>query len=410
MLADGRVESLTEPGSANAGPEDEVIDARGLIVSPGLIDPHVHLRDPGAPEAETIESGSNAAIAGGFTTVCCMPNTTPTLDSPEMIEYVRARAERSALCRVFAVGAVSVGRKGAELAEIGLMNDAGAVAFSDDGDGVASAGLQRRAFEAIAETGSVMMQHCQEPTLTVGSVMNAGPVALRMGLTGWPSVAETLMIERDIRLNGDIGCRYHVQHISAAESVEVVRRARQEGLPVTAEASPHHLLLTEEACEGYNTAAKMNPPLRRLEDVKALRLGVADGTITILATDHAPHTRQRKALEFDHAPFGIIGLETALPLYAKALIETGLIDWPALIRLMTINPARLCRLDAPPHRLGSLAPGSAADVTLIAPDRPWTITEACLAGKSNNTPFFGMEVKAAIAGVIVGGVVRSKNL
>ncbi|MFN0131619.1 MAG: dihydroorotase [Phycisphaerales bacterium] len=389
-------------------PADRVIDAEGLLVTPGLIDPHVHLREPGQEHKETLASGSHAAVAGGFTSVCCMPNTSPALDSPEMIGFIESRARASAACRVFAVGALTKGRKGEEPAEIALMAGAGAVGFSDDGDGIASAGMMARVLTAVKATGRALMQHCQEPTLTRGASMHAGPVATRLGLTGWPRVAEEVMIERDIRLNRAIGCRYHVQHISSGDSVDLIRRARAEGLPVSAEASPHHLLLTHEACDNYNTAAKMNPPLRESRDVEALRKGVADGTITVLATDHAPHTADEKALPFEEAPFGIIGLESALALYAEALVHSGVIDWPRLIALLTIEPARLCTLDKPADgrpALGGLAVGGPADVTLIDPEARWTFTGEHIKGRSCNTPFLGRPMRSRAVMTIVSGAI-----
>lgn len=383
---------------------DEVINAEGCLVTPGLIDPHVHLREPGQEHKETLASGSAAAVWGGFTTVCCMPNTTPALDTPELVRAVDQRAQETAVCRIFTVAAATRGRKGEELAEIELLARAGAVGYSDDGDCIASAGMMARVLAAVRPTGLAFMQHCQEPTMTRGASMHAGEIAVRLGLTGWPRAAEELIVERDIRLNLAIGCRYHVQHISSDESVELVRRARAEGQPVSAEASPHHLLLTHEACDGYNTAAKMNPPLREERDVQALREGVADGTITVLATDHAPHAAHEKALPFEEAPFGIIGLQTALPLYAEALVATGLISWPRLIALMTIEPARLCGLDA--RGLGALRVGGPADVTVIDPDLPWTIQADQLPGRSHNTPFAGRSVRGRAVATVVAGQVR----
>lgn len=392
----------------------ETIDCRDLILSPGLIDPHVHLREPGGEHKETIATGCAAAVEGGFTTVCCMPNTTPALDSPEIVEFIARRAEQAAAnpagatARVFSVAAATKGRKGEELAEIHLLTRAGAVGFSDDGDCVASAGMMARALTTIRPTGLAFMQHCQEPTLTKGSVMNSGALATRLGLAGWPAVAEDLIIERDVRLNRAIGCRYHVQHLSTAGAAEIVRRARAENQPVTAEASPHHLLLTEEACAGYDTRAKMNPPLRTERDVQALREAVADGTITILATDHAPHTEDEKAQPFDSAPFGIIGLETALALYAEALIQSRLIDWPRMIEMMTIQPARLCGLDG--RGLGSLRVGGPADLTVIDPDARWTISIGDLKGKCRNTPFLGREVRGrAVMTVVDGRIVMRRR-
>ncbi|MCE7974135.1 MAG: dihydroorotase [Leptolyngbya sp. PLA1] len=385
-------------------PAQRVIEADGLLVTPGLIDPHVHLREPGGEHKETLATGSAAAVAGGFATVCCMPNTSPALDTPEVLGFIRDRAAGTAICRVFPVAAVTRGRKGEELCEIDLLARAGAVGFSDDGDCVASAGMMARVFAAVARTGLAFMQHCQEPTLTRGASMHAGEVSTRLGLTGWPRVAEEIIIERDVRLSRASACRYHVQHISSGDSVEIVRRARKEGLPVTAEASPHHLLLTHDACDGYNTLAKVNPPLRESRDVAAIVKGVADGTLTVLATDHAPHTPDEKALPFEEAPFGLVGLETALPLYAEALVHSGAISWERLVRLMTLEPARLCGLDK--AGLGSLRVGGPADVTLIDPDTRWTISPDALCGRSRNSPFFGRKVRGRAVLTLVGGVVR----
>lgn len=402
-ITDGRITEIG-PGLSRS-PADRTIEARGLLVVPGLIDPHVHLREPGQEHKETLATGSAAAVRGGFTTLCCMPNTSPPLDTPELVGFIAHRAGETAHCRIFAVAAATRGRKGEDLAEIALMARAGAVGFSDDGDCIASAGVMARVLAAVKPTGLAFMQHCQEPTLTRGSSMHAGEVATRLGLTGWPRAAEELIIERDVRLNRSIGCRYHVQHISSGDSVEIVRRARAAGQPVTAEAAPHHLLLTHEACDGYNTAAKMNPPLREEADILAIRQGVADGTITVLATDHAPHTPEEKALPFEEAPFGIVGLESALALYAEALVATGAISWPRLIALMTIEPARLCGLDAP-HGLGRLAAGGPADITIIDPDLSWTIHAADTASRSRNTPFDGRQVRGRAVATVVAGQVR----
>lgn len=399
VIRGGRVTQIASGITPPSGAR--VIDAEGLLVAPGLIDPHVHLREPGGTHKETIESGSRAAAAGGFTTVCCMPNTTPALDTPEMLEFVRTRAAQRAVCRVFPVAAATHGRRGERLAEIELLARAGAVGFSDDGDVIASAGVMSRVFQAVEPTGLAFMQHCQEPTLTGGASMNAGEVSARLGLVGWPRVAEEVIIERDTRLNRSIGARYHVQHLSSGGSVEIVRRARAQGQRVTAEASPHHLLLTDEACEGFNTLAKMNPPLRTEADIRAIREGVADGVITILATDHAPHSADEKAQPFEDAPFGIIGLETALALYAEALVASDAIGWPRLIAMLTIEPARLCNLDR--LGLGQLHEGRPADVTLIDPDLEWTIGPEDLKGMSKNTPFLGRRVRGRAVTTIVNG-------
>ena len=387
---------------------DRVIDADGMILAPGLIDPHVHLREPGQVHKEDIESGTRAAVAGGFTTVCCMPNTSPALDSPEMVEFVRSRAEQVGHCRVFSVAAATKGRKGERLAEIGLCLDAGAVGYSDDGDVVESASMMRSVLQAVQATGKCFMQHCQELTLTNGAVMHAGTVSTKLGHKGWPREAEEIIIERDLRLNKSIGCHYHIQHMSSGNSVEIVARAQREGIPVTCEASPHHLLLTHDAIETQGTMAKMNPPLREQSDIDALKQGIADGVVTILATDHAPHTSDEKRNTMSDAPFGIIGLESALGLYHKALVETGVIDWPKLIELLTINPARLCGLDE--QGIGSITVGGPADLTLIDPSHEWTLTEADLVGKSSNTPFLGWTMQTRAVLTVVAGNIRYEKI
>ncbi|MCC6229042.1 MAG: dihydroorotase [Phycisphaerales bacterium] len=386
-------------------PADTVIDAAGCLVTPGLIDPHVHLREPGHEHKETIATGSRAASVGGFTAVCCMPNTSPALDSPELVRFVYDRA-RTASCRVYPVAAATKGRKGEELTEILLLSEAGAVAFSDDGDCVPTAGMMSRVLTGVKQTGRVFMQHCQDPTMTRGSSMHAGAISQRLGLVGWPRAAEEVIIERDIRLNRGVGARYHVQHISSGESVDIVRRARAAGQPVTAEASPHHLLLTHEACDQYNTLAKVNPPLREKSDRDAIVKGVADGTITVLATDHAPHSADEKALPFEEAPMGLVGVEIALPLYAEALVHSGAITWNRLIELLTIEPARLCNLDR--AGLGSLKVGGPADVTVINPDLACTISNAALIGKSKNSPFDGRSVRGRAIATICNGAITHR--
>jgi len=401
-VTDGTIDTI---GTASR-PQGPAIDCSGLIVCPGLIDIHVHFREPGQEEKETIATGAAAAVAGGFTSVCCMPNTNPALDDDGRMEFIYHQAEKADLCNVYPVGAVTKGRAGAELAEIQLMANAGAVAFSDDGTAVGSASVMAKALAYIATTGRPLMQHCEDPELG-GGVMNAGTLATRLGLKGWPRVAEELIIQRDLLLNrrGQANCRYHVQHLSSAGSVEMIRQARHDLFGrqhITAEASPHHLLLTEEACASYDTLAKMNPPLRTRDDIDAIIQGIVDGTITILATDHAPHTQEEKELEFAAAPFGIIGLEGALSLYHKALVDSDTIDWPHLISMMTCHPADLVNLKTK----GRLSEGMDADITLIAPDEQWTIKADEFKSKSRNCPFDGWQVKARPVGTIVGGDVK----
>lgn len=406
LLAGGIVASIgriSEQEAADGGPV-EVIDAEGCLVTPGLIDIHVHFREPGSPDKETIKHGAAAAVNGGFTSVCCMPNTNPPLDSPAAIEFVHERAREANEARVFVVAAATAGRAGDHAGPLRTLAQAGAVAFSDDGDVIESAGVMRDVLLLARDTGRPMMQHCQDVSLARGGVMNAGALAVRLGLGGWPRVAEEIIIERDLRLNREIGCAYHVQHVSSAGSVAMVRRARKNGQPVTAEASPHHLLLTEDACRGYNTLAKMNPPLRTAADIAAINEGVADGTITILATDHAPHTLDEKARDFAAAPFGVVGLECALSLYAKALIEDGVLDWPHLLAMMTSHPASLVGLDRSGY--GSLTVGGPADITVIDPDLEWTIDAEGFRSKGRNCPFDGRRVQGRAIATFVGGRCR----
>src|SRR5688572_30822577 len=398
LLRDGKVAAI----GTNLGKADRVIDAAGCFVTPGLIDIHVHFREPGDEEEETIASGAAAAVAGGFTTVCCMPNTKPPLDNEAQIEFVCRESQHVGLANVFPIGAITKGREGKELAEIGSMHRRGAVAFSDDGVGVADASVMRKALQYARMFDTVLMQHCEEPTLS-GGAMHGGVTSTCLGLPGIPAEAEQLMIARDLLLNRTIGCRYHVQHISTAWSVEMVRRAKRDGHAVTAEVAPHHLLLTDEACRSYDTNYKMNPPLRTAADVRACVEGVIDGTIDCLATDHAPHLAEEKELEFQNAPFGIIGLEGALALYARALVEPGHIDWMRLIELMTIAGARIVKLDG---RKGTLRDGADADVTIIDPNIKWKIDAEQFASKSRNCPFHGWELTGRATHTIVGGAVK----
>jgi len=397
-ISDGCVAQI----GGDAAKAREVIDASGMIVCPGLIDIHVHCREPGHEEEETIATAAAAAAAGGFTTILAMPNTHPPLDNEAAIQYVLQQSARAGQARVLPVGCITKGREGKELAEIGMMLAAGAVAFSDDGDGVASAAIMQRALQYARMLDVVIMQHCQDPDLS-GGVMNSGAVAVRLGLSGIGTAGEEIMLRRDLALLERTASRYHVQHVSSAGSVSMIRWAQGKGLRVTAEATPHHLLLTDAACMTYDSNYKVNPPLRSADDVDAVRQGVVDGTICCLATDHAPHAAEEKEMEFGLAPFGMIGLECAMGLYVKALIEPGLMDWPDLIARMTTGPAGII---GPRHpELGRLNVGDPADVTVIHPRKRWTVNASRFLSRSRNCPFDGWTLRGRAAATIAGGKV-----
>ncbi len=378
-----------------------VIDARGLIVCPGLIDVHVHLREPGNEEDETIATGASAALASGVTSVACMPNTRPAIDSQAAAEFVVLQGQRARQANVYPVGAVSKGRKGEELAELGQLVAGGAVAFTDDGSPVASASLMRRALEYAKMFDRVIMQHCQVPELTVGGVMNEGLESMRLGLAGMPAAAEDIMVARDIRLAEITGGRLHIQHISTARSVDLVREGQRRGVRVTAEACPHHFTLTDETLRTFDSNFKMNPPLRTWSDIEAVIEGLKDNTIEILATDHAPHASEKKMREIDQAPFGIVGLETLIPITVTSLIETGHLAWPEVIRKLTVNAAQLLGIPK-----GTLRAGADADVTIIDPDVRWTIDPTKFRSKSRNTPFGDWKVRGRAHTVVVAGEIR----
>ncbi len=401
-IKDGKIAAIGKNAPSAA---DEVVDAGGLIVAPGLIDMHVHLREPGQEENETIESGAAAAVAGGFTAVACMPNTNPPLDNDAAIEFVLRQAARAETAKVYPVGALTSGRQGKELAEIGLMTRAGAVAFTDDGAGIAEAGVCLRAMRYLAMFDKLFIQHCEDPTLAGSGCMNAGPTATRLGLPAIPAIAEIVMVQRDITLAQAAGVRYHVAHISTAGAVQLVREARAKGFKVSAEVCPHHLLLTDEACATYDSAFKVNPPLRSRADVEACIAGVRDGTIDCLVTDHAPHGREDKEREFQYAPFGMIGLECALPLYVEALITPNIVAWPRLIAMMSTRPAELLGVPG-----GTLKAGAAADVVLIDRERGWTIDAEQFRSKSRNCPWQGRNVRGRAVGTLVDGAWRYRSL
>ncbi len=374
------------------------IDARGLVVAPGFIDMHVHLREPGREDAETIESGAAAAAAGGFTSIVCMPNTEPANDSAAVTRFIIDRARESAPVNVYPCGAISRGAKGEALAEIGDMVRAGAVAISDDGSPVMSAQLMRRAMEYSKIFDIPVIDHCEDQGLSAGGSMHEGFYSTALGLRGIAAAAEELHVARDALLAAMTGARVHVAHISTALSVEIVRQAKKGGVKITAEATPHHFTLNDSAVQGYNTNTKINPPLRPEPDRLAIIAGLADGTIDAVASDHAPHTVEDKMLEFDFAPFGIIGLETAVGLALDRLVRPGYIGIERLVELMSANPARILRLNK-----GRLSPGSDADVTILDLKREVTVDPSKFKSKSRNTPFGGWKLKGAPVMTIVGG-------
>ncbi|HTI64333.1 MAG TPA: dihydroorotase [Gemmatimonadaceae bacterium] len=376
----------------------ETIDCSGLVVSPGFIDVHCHLREPGREEVETIATGARAAAAGGFTAVCAMPNTDPVTDNQAAVGFIIRQASLANGARVYPIGAISVGQRGEALAEFGEMVSAGAVAVSDDGKPVASAHLMRTALEYARTFGIPVADHCEEPTLAKGGAMNEGVVSARLGLKGVPSEAEEIMAIRDILLARRTGGHIHLCHMSTRGSVELIRWGKERGINVTAEVCPHHLSLTEDAVDGYNTNAKMNPPLRTADDLAALRDGVRDGTIDLVATDHAPHHYDEKEREFADAPNGIIGLETALAVNITWLVASEVIDLGVLIERMSCAPARTFKLAG-----GSLRRGSPADVTAFDPNAKWVVDPARFKSKGRNTPYTGQTLQGRVRLTIVGG-------
>lgn len=376
----------------------KVIDLSGLLLVPGLVDMHVHLRDPGLEYKEDIESGAKSAAAGGFTAVACMPNTVPPVDNAAMVSYITSKAERVGLSRVLPIGCISKGREGRELAEMGEMAMAGAVAFSDDGSCISDASLMRRALMYAGDFGKVVIDHCEDPSLSAGGVMNEGYVSTLLGLPGIPRSAEEVMVARDVILAKETGVPVHIAHVSTKGSVEIIRRAKVEGIPVTCEVAPHHLVLTEDAVMGYNTNAKVNPPLRTEEDVQALIEGLKDGTIDAIASDHAPHSMDEKDVEFDKAAFGISGLETSLGLVLTFLVGPGKLSLEEVVEKMSANPARILKIEG-----GTLKEGSVADITVIDLNKKWTVESTKFFSKGKNTPFEGWELKGKAVMTMVGG-------
>ncbi|WP_062377971.1 dihydroorotase [Demequina pelophila] len=397
-ILDGRIVPVEE------APEDATrLDADGLILLPGLVDLHTHLREPGREDAETIETGSRAAAVGGWTAVHAMANTTPVADTAGVVEQVWSRGKEVGLVDVYPVGAVTVGLKGERLSEMGAMADSRARVrlFSDDGICVYDPVIMRRALEYVKTYDGAVVQHAQDLRLTEGSQMHEGEISAELGLAGWPAVAEESIVARDVLLAGHVGSRLHVQHLSTAGSVEIIRWAKSRGIDVTAEATPHHLLLTDESARGYDPLFKVNPPLRTQADVDALREAVADGTIDIVATDHAPHAAEDKDCEWASASFGMLGLETALGIIQKVLVDSGALTWRDVARIMSEKPARIGRIDAEHGR--PIAPGEPANLTLVDPDAAWTVTPDGLHSRAHNTPFGGIELPGRAVATFLRG-------
>ena len=385
---------------------EQVFDATGRIVCPGFVDLHTHLREPGREEAETIETGSRAAARGGYTCVVAMPNTDPTQDSVSVVEFVRRQGELAGLCDVRPSGSITIGRKGEQLSPLGELADVGVHLFTDDGDGVQDPLLMRRALEYAADLqldgqGIVLAQHCEVKRLTEGAVMHEGHCCSKLGLPGWPSLAEELMVHRDIELVRITGAPVHLLHLSTAGSVELVRRAKADGLAVTAEATPHHISLTDELLAGYSAIYKVNPPLRTMADVEAVRAGLADGTIDAIATDHAPHTPETKERPLDQAPPGMLGLETALGVSLASLLDTGM-TVADVVAALSWKPAAIAGVADEHGR--PIAPGEPANLTVFDPTRTWQVIPANLASKSRNTPYVGRELRGLVTHTLLQGV------
>ena len=397
VLIDG--ERIAEVGEGLAAEGADVLDLSGKYLVPGLVDMHVHLRDPGFEHKATIETETRAAAKGGMTAVCSMPNTNPVTDNGTVVEYVRACAERAGHCRVLPSGAMTRGLKGEIISEMGDMVAHGAVAFTDDGRGVQGAGMLRRCMDYGKMFGKVFMSHCQDEDLVGDGQINEGPVSTKLGLAGWPAEGEELQILRDIQIARLTGAKLHIQHISTARGLEAVRAAKAEGLPVTCEATPHHMFLTDECIDGtYDTCLKVNPPLRTAADAAAIRAGVADGTVDAIVTDHAPHADWEKAREFEYAPFGMTGIECSLALVITNLVKTGVIDYGRMVELMSIGPRRILGVDPV-----SIQAGSVADITVFDPTIAWTVGADGYESKARNCGFDGTEVTGRATDVFVGG-------
>ncbi len=399
MIQGGKIIDIGHPLKARLqGPEPcRTIAANGCIISPGFVDLHCHLREPGFEYKETIQSGAASAVAGGFTSICCMPNTQPVNDNGSITEFILTKGREAGTARIFPIGAITKRSEGEELADIGELVEAGCIAISDDGRPVMNSLVMRRAMEYAKAFGVPVVDHCEDLHLSCGGSMNEGLISTELGIPGIPNASEEVMVARNLSLAHLTGVHVHLAHLSTARSVELVREAKRQGLPVSAEVCPHHFSVTEEAVRGYNSNAKMNPPLRADADVQALKAGLRDGTIDVIATDHAPHALQEKQLEFDSAPFGIVGFETALPLTLR-LVTEGVLSLEGALDKLTNRPAQLFHLP-----VGTLEVGKDADLTIFDPEEEWVIDPNRFHSKSRNTPFGGWTVKGRIKKTLVGG-------
>ena len=400
LIEGGRIAEVASPGAHPAPAADRVLDARGKIVCPGFVDLHVHLREPGREDMETIATGTRAAARGGFTSVCCMANTNPVNDNQSVTDFIIDHARRDGVVNVFPIGAVTKGMKGEELAEIGELVGAGCIAISDDGKPVMNAELMRRALEYATLFGIPVIQHAEDEHLTGKGVMHEGKVSTELGFKGIPAASEAVIVARDLLLAELTGSHYHVAHVSTAEAVQLVREAKAKGSHVTCEVAPHHFALSDEAVMSFDTNAKMSPPLRSSRHVEGVKAGLRDGTIDAIATDHAPHVIQDKEVEFDYAANGIIGLETAFGLTITTLVEGGVLTLPQAIARLTADPCRIFRLPK-----GTLSEGADADVTIVDPTREWTYDVRQSASKARNSPFNGWKLRGQVLATIVGGKV-----
>lgn len=402
LVSDGKIKKIEGGISAQSA---EIIDAKNCIIAPGLVDMHTHLREPGREDEETVLTGTRAAVKGGFTTVACMPNTEPPLDNPAIIKSLKEIIEKQALCSVTIVGCITEGRAGKRPTDFHKMKKEGVAAVSDDGSSVDDEKVMTEALEQSNEEGLLIIEHCEDKKISSSGVMNQSFTSTKLGLRGIEKRAEYEMIRRDIELARKFSSRIHIAHVSAKESVELIRKAKKSGVKVTAETAPHYFSLTEECCATYDTNTKMNPPLRSREDVEAIKEGIKDGTIDAIATDHAPHTDSEKDVEFDFAPFGIIGLETSLSLSIMELVERKVISWPDLITRMSVSPAKILGI-----KKGTLKKGSIADIVIIDPNKEYNYMKDSIESKSKNSPFISWALKGRALTVFAGGRLVMKDL